>query len=169
MSQEWLDLPPQTFETAALWFDVPAELLGALAAEGRDPAGALHATEHACIGLLPLFALCDRNDIGGLSTARHPDTEQGQVFIYDAYPGGVGIAERGFAQLPELWQAALELIRSCPCRNGCPSCVQSPKCGNNNDPLDKAGAARLLELLLWNSVPRPSDLGRPGGAVMPPG
>jgi len=148
LSQEWLDLPAQSYETVGVWFDVPAEWAGRLAAQGYDFHGALHALEHACIAMLPLFALCDRADIGGLSTPRHPDTDRPQVFIYDAYPGGVGIAERGFEQLPALWQATLELIRTCPCEDGCPSCVQSPKCGNNNEPLDKEGAALVLERLL---------------------
>ena len=148
LSQEWLDLPAQSYETMAVWFDLPVEWAAWLATQRRDFHGALHALEHACIAMLPLFALCDRGDIGGLSTPRHPDTDRPQVFIYDAYPGGVGIAERGFEQLPALWQATLELIRTCPCEEGCPSCVQSPKCGNNNEPLDKAGAALLLERLL---------------------
>ncbi|MBC7223114.1 MAG: DEAD/DEAH box helicase [Anaerolineae bacterium] len=148
LSQEWLDLPPQSYTTMALWFDVPPEWGARLAAQGRDFHGALHALEHASIGMLPLLALCDRADIGGLSTPRHPDTDRPQIFLYDAFPGGVGIAERGFEELPALWQATLELVRTCPCEEGCPSCVQSPKCGNNNEPLDKEGAALLLEWLL---------------------
>jgi len=148
LSQEWLDLPPQSFTTMALWFDVPGEWMARLAAQGRDFHGALHALEHASIAMLPLLALCDRADLGGLSTPRHPDTDRPQVFIYDAFPGGVGIAERGFEELPTLWRTTLDLIRTCPCEDGCPSCVQSPKCGNNNEPLDKEGAALLLEWLL---------------------
>ena len=104
--------------------------------------------EHAAIGILPLFALCDRNDIGGVSTPLHPDTGRAQVFIYDAYPGGIGIAEKGFAIIKELWQAALNTVNECPCEEGCPSCIQSPKCGNNNKPLDKKAAQVLLEALL---------------------
>lgn len=148
LSQEWLDLPPQSYTTMALWFDMPPEWAARLAAQGRDFHGALHALEHASIAMLPLLALCDRADIGGLSTPRHPDTDRPQVFIYDAFPGGVGIAERGFEELLTLWRAALELVRTCPCEEGCPSCVQSPKCGNNNEPLDKEGAVLLLEWLL---------------------
>ncbi|MGQ9715581.1 MAG: DEAD/DEAH box helicase [Anaerolineae bacterium] len=157
LSQEWLDLPAQSFATVALWFDVPSEWMARLAVQGRDFHGALHALEHACIAMLPLLALCDRADIGGLSTPRHPDTDRPQVFIYDAFPGGVGIAERGFEDLPALWRATLDLIRTCPCEDGCPSCVQSPKCGNNNEPLDKEGAALLLEWLLAQegTAPRP--------------
>jgi DEAD/DEAH box helicase domain-containing protein len=104
--------------------------------------------EHAAIAILPMFALCDRNDIGGVSTPLHPDTGQPQVFIYDAYPGGIGIAEKGFDLVEELWQTTLKAITECPCEDGCPSCIQSPKCGNNNKPLDKKAAQVLLEGLL---------------------
>ncbi|MFC2072836.1 Zn-binding domain-containing protein, partial [Chloroflexota bacterium] len=104
--------------------------------------------EHAAIAILPLFALCDRNDIGGVSTPSHPDTGRAQIFIYDAYPGGIGIAEKGFDLVHELWQATLRTITECPCQEGCPSCIQSPKCGNNNKPLDKKAARILLEGLL---------------------
>jgi len=97
---------------------------------------------------VPLFAMCDRQDIGGLSTPVHPDTGKSQVFIYDAFPGGVGIAEKGFQLLPELWQATLRTIEECPCEAGCPSCIHSPKCGNNNEPLDKAAAVTILRALL---------------------
>ncbi len=143
-----LELPPQSFATHALWFDVPEALGREIGRHGGDFAGALHAVEHAAIGILPLFALCDRNDIGGVSTPAHPDTGLPQVFIYDAAPGGMGIAEKGFALLPELWRATLDAIQHCPCAAGCPSCVQSPKCGNNNQPLDKRGAALVLQRLL---------------------
>ena len=112
-----------------------------------DFAGGLHATEHASIALLPLFALCDRNDIGGLSTPTHPDTGNPQIFIYDAYPGGIGIAEKGYELIEELWQATMKAIAECPCTSGCPSCIQSPKCGNNNEPLDKRAAQVILEAL----------------------
>jgi DEAD/DEAH box helicase domain-containing protein len=95
--------------------------------------------------MLPLFALCDRNDIGGVSTPFHADTGKAQIFIYDAYPGGVGIAEKGFEMIEELWAATLEAIRECLCQEGCPSCIQSPKCGNNNEPLDKKAALILLQ------------------------
>jgi DEAD/DEAH box helicase domain-containing protein len=97
--------------------------------------------------VLPLFALCDRNDIGGVSTLSDTGTGVPQVYIYDAYPGGVGIAELGYEMVERLWLATLSLVRECPCLDGCPSCIQSPKCGNNNDPLDKGGAIALLEAL----------------------
>ncbi len=148
IGEEALDLPPITFPTIALWFDVPAEMAPKLAGAELDFAGGLHATEHAAIGILPLFALCDRNDIGGVSTPLHPDTGRAQVFIYDAYPGGIGIAEKGFAIIKELWQATLNAVNECPCEEGCPSCIQSPKCGNNNKPLDKKAAQMIMESLL---------------------
>ena len=148
VGEEPLDLPPQCFPTVALWFDLPPGAVVRLEESGMDFAGGLHAVEHAAIGILPLFALCDRNDIGGVSTTLHPDTGRAQVFIYDAYPGGIGIAEKGFDMIGELWQATLEAIKECPCQEGCPSCIQSPKCGNNNQPLDKEAARVLLEGLL---------------------
>ena len=148
IGEEPLDLPPQTFPTVALWFDLPPEVVAKLVESELDFAGGLHAAEHASIGILPLFALCDRNDIGGVSTSLHPDTGRAQVFIYDAYPGGIGIAEKGFDMIAELWQATLRAIAECPCQEGCPSCIQSPKCGNNNKPLDKKAAKVILEGLL---------------------
>jgi DEAD/DEAH box helicase domain-containing protein len=148
LGDEPLDMPALTFETRALWWDVPPEWGRRVSRRGWDFLGGLHALEHAAIGLLPLFAMCDRWDIGGLSTAVHPDTGQPQVFIYDGHPGGVGITEQGFALLGELWDAALETIKNCACDDGCPSCIQSPKCGNNNHPLDKRAAIWILEALL---------------------
>ena len=148
IGEEPLDLPPQAFRTIAFWFDMPSKIEHRLAQEGLDFAGGLHAAEHAAIAMLPLFALCDRNDIGGVSTPLHPDTNQAQIFIYDAHPGGVGIAEKGFELAKDLWRETLRLISECPCKEGCPSCVQSPKCGNNNQPLDKKAAQVILERLL---------------------
>jgi len=148
IGEEPLDLPPQTFATVALWFDLPDGVESRLEEAQLDYAGGLHAVEHAAIGILPLFAMCDRNDIGGVSTPLHPDTGRAQVFIYDAYPGGIGIAEKGFDIITELWQATFRTIVECPCQDGCPSCIQSPKCGNNNQPLDKQAARALLEELL---------------------
>ena len=104
--------------------------------------GALHATEHAQIAVLPLIAMCDRWDIGGLSTNYHPQTGVPTIFIYDGHPGGIGIARTAFQRFEELCRDALALIAECPCSDGCPSCVQSPKCGNLNEPLSKAGRAR---------------------------
>ena len=150
IGEEPLDLPPQRFPTIALWFDLPPKVVKRVDEDevGLDFAGGLHAVEHAAIGILPMFALCDRNDIGGVSTPLHPDTGRPQIFIYDAYPGGIGISERGFDLVEELWQTTLKAIEECPCEDGCPSCVQSPKCGNNNKPLDKKAAQILLEGLV---------------------
>jgi len=148
LGEEPLDLPPQRFRTIALWFDLPEAAVERIEKDQLDFAGGLHGAEHAAIGILPLFALCDRNDIGGLSTPLHPDTGRAQVFIYDAHPGGIGIAEKGYELIEDLWAATLRTVSECPCEDGCPSCVQSPKCGNNNKPLDKAAARVLLEGLL---------------------
>ncbi|MCJ7654621.1 MAG: DUF1998 domain-containing protein, partial [Dehalococcoidia bacterium] len=148
VGEEPLDLPPLRFLTQALWFDLPDMAVERVAEDGLDFAGGLHAVEHAAIAMLPLFALCDRNDIGGVSTPIHADTGKAQIFIYDAYPGGVGIAENGFEMVEKLWSATLGAIKECPCQEGCPSCIQSPKCGNNNEPLDKKAALILLQGLL---------------------
>ncbi|MDD2252055.1 MAG: DEAD/DEAH box helicase [Dehalococcoidales bacterium] len=144
-----LDLPDDIFTTVGLWFDLPRDVTAALSKEGLDLEGGLHATEHAAIGILPLFAMCDRNDIGGVSTALHMDTGKPQVFIYDAHPGGIGIAEKGYGIITQLWEATLKLVSSCRCEEGCPGCIQSPKCGNNNEPLDKKAAERILRMLLY--------------------
>ncbi|MTK28760.1 DEAD/DEAH box helicase [Nocardia seriolae] len=143
-----LDLPAQTLPTRAVYYTVTPELLARAGIDARHAAGALHAAEHAAIGMLPLVATCDRWDIGGVSMAEHADTGLPTVFVYDGHPGGAGFAERGFSRLRHWLQATLGAIRSCACASGCPSCVQSPKCGNGNNPLDKAGAARLLRAIL---------------------
>ncbi len=142
-----LNLPAQAYDTLAFWFDVPPEVSRQAMRRRGDLEGGLHAVEHATVGLLPLFAMCDRLDVDGVSTPRHADTGRAQVFVYDAYPGGVGIAEQGFALLPELLQVTAKTVRDCPCQDGCPSCIQSPHCGRNNDPLDKAAAALILGAL----------------------
>ena len=138
-----LDLPPSVFETEAVWYLPTARQLDGLE-QMPTLISTLHAAEHSMIALLPLWAMCDRWDIGGLSTNIHQDTGRPTVFIYDGHPGGVGIAERGFEQF-EGWVAdTVRLLEGCPCEHGCPSCVQSPKCGNLNEHLDKHGALTLL-------------------------
>ena len=142
-----LDLPETTFETEAIWYLPEPAMLDGLAAEPRL-LGSLHAAEHSMIALLPLWAMCDRWDIGGLSTNVHFQTGRPTIFIYDGHPGGVGIARRGFDQF-EGWVAdTARMLEGCPCERGCPSCVQSPKCGNLNEPLDKDGALTLLHRML---------------------
>ena len=147
IGDEPLDLPPQHFQTVALWFDIPPQAMDRIAEGQLDFAGGLHAVEHAAIAILPLFALCDRNDLGGVSTPFHPDTGKAQIFIYDAHPGGTGIAEKGFELIQDLWLETLKVTVECPCDEGCPSCIQSPKCGNNNQPLDKKAAQIILREL----------------------
>lgn len=143
-----LDLPPITLPTVAALYTVTEDGLTAAGLEPERWPGSLHAAEHAAIGLLPLVASCDRWDIGGLSTDLHPDTGLPSVFVYDGYPGGAGFAERGHAMLREWLTATSGAIDACECESGCPSCVQSPKCGNGNEPLDKAGAVVVLGIVL---------------------
>ncbi|NPA91686.1 MAG: DEAD/DEAH box helicase [Chloroflexi bacterium] len=148
LAVEDLDMPPTVFDTRGLWWVMPPEWEEEFREKGYDFAGSLHAAEHACIAMLPLFTMSDRWDIGGVSTIRHPDTDTPVIAIYDGFPGGAGITEKGFESVEELWRATLQLIETCPCENGCPSCIQSPKCGNNNQPLDKHGAIFLLRRLV---------------------
>ncbi|HEY2768531.1 MAG TPA: DEAD/DEAH box helicase [Solirubrobacteraceae bacterium] len=142
-----LDLPQSTFSTQALWYELDSDSLAQMIPL-EELLGALHATEHAQIAVLPLIAMCDRWDIGGLSTNLHPQTGGPTIFIYDGHPGGVGITRTAFLRFEELCRDAHRLIAECPCREGCPSCVQSPKCGNLNEPLSKLGARLLLAGML---------------------
>jgi DEAD/DEAH box helicase domain-containing protein len=143
-----LTLPPQTLLTRAVWWTISAGQREQLADRGVDLPGAAHAAEHAAIGLLPLFAACDRWDVGGVSADLHPATGQLTVFVYDGHDGGAGFAERGYQAARDWLSATADAIRSCECRSGCPSCIQSPKCGSGNEPLSKSGAVALLECLL---------------------
>lgn len=146
-----LDLPEQTFETTALWLTLPDELRQEVEAEGLDWAGGLHAAEHALIAMTPVYAMCDRWDVGGLSTPLHPDTGASTVFIYDGHPGGVGISETIAELFHPLARTTFELVRDCACDEGCPSCIYSPKCGNNNETLDKSAARMILRALAERS------------------
>jgi DEAD/DEAH box helicase domain-containing protein len=143
-----LDLPPRHLRTRAVWWTVTPGQVATAGLGWGDLPGSAHAAEHASIGLLPLFATCDRWDIGGVSTALHPDTGLPTVFVYDGHAGGAGFAERGYSSAAAWLRATRDAIASCECAAGCPSCVQSPKCGNGNNPLDKAGAVALLDVLL---------------------
>ena len=143
-----LELPPSTLQTRAFWYTVSEVVLDAARIDPTVVPGALHAAEHAGIGILPLFAICDRWDVGGVSMPFQADTGQPSIFIYDGYPGGIGIAEMGFANGRRHLEATRAVVERCRCSRGCPSCVQSPKCGNGNEPLDKAAAVALLRTIL---------------------
>ena len=142
-----LDLPASDFETVAIWYALPDSLAAQIHEAGLDWPGGLHAAEHAMIAMTPIHAMCDRWDIGGLSMPYHPDTERATIFIYDGYAGGIGIAEKAFQLFDQLTSTTLELVRDCECESGCPSCIYSPKCGNNNEPLDKKAAEIILASL----------------------
>ncbi|HEX7134577.1 MAG TPA: DEAD/DEAH box helicase [Iamia sp.] len=168
-----VDLPPSRLVTRAFWYAIPT---GLLRRAGLAPAtwpGTLHAAEHTAIGMLPLFTICDRWDVGGVSTPWCTDLASPAVFIYDGYPGGAGIAELGYDAAHRHLAATLETLRRCPCATGCPSCVQSPKCGNLNEPLDKAGAIALLEALRLpvadetSGASAPEVSARPGSSAQP--
>ncbi|HYI62580.1 MAG TPA: DEAD/DEAH box helicase [Acidimicrobiales bacterium] len=139
-----LELPPSRLVTRAFWYAFDVGLLRRAGLPTSAWPGTLHAAEHCAIGMLPLFTICDRWDVGGVSTPWSPDVGGPAVFVYDGYPGGAGIAELGYQAAHRHLAATLETLRRCPCTSGCPSCVQSPKCGNLNEPLDKAGAIALL-------------------------
>ncbi|WP_302081783.1 DEAD/DEAH box helicase [Salinibaculum rarum] len=152
LGERSLDLPETTLETRALYYTLPTELHSKLAERG-DFAGGIHAAEHAMIATLPFRVLCDRRDIGGLSTPLHPHTDRSTIFIYDGYPGGVGLARQGYEDIDDLAATTLDLVSACDCADGCPACVQSPHCGNANDPLDKGVARALLTALVEGHLP----------------
>jgi DEAD/DEAH box helicase domain-containing protein len=151
LGEQSLDVPETTLETRALYYALPADLERDLRGRG-DFAGGIHAAEHAMIATFPLSFLCDRRDIGGLSTPLHPHTDRSTVFIYDGHPGGVGLAHSGYETIDDLAATTLDLVASCDCTGGCPACIQSPHCGNANDPLDKRVASTLLRALSTGRV-----------------
>lgn len=142
-----LELPPMVFETEGMWFVIPLSLRGEIQSKYPDFPGAIHAVEHAAIGVFPLLVMADRNDLGGLSTSFHPQTGGCAIFIYDGIPGGAGLCREAFGQAGPLLDYAYDAISGCACKTGCPSCVHSPKCGSGNHPIDKNAAAFLLERL----------------------
>lgn len=143
-----LELPPQSFETMGFWIEIEPVIRAWIERKGLHFMGGIHAIEHGAIGIFPLFALCDRNDIGGICYPHHPQVNKSAVFIYDGYPGGVGLAQRGFDIVLELLEKTLDLLKTCACEEGCPSCIHSPKCGSGNKPLDKEAAILILECLV---------------------
>ncbi len=163
-----LDLPERTLSTRAVWWTMTPDALAEAGVAEPDVPGAAHAAEHAAIGMLPLLATCDRWDIGGVSTASHPDTGLPTIMVYDGHPGGAGFAARAHERIAEWLRMTRETIASCGCAGqGCPSCVVSPKCGNGNDPLDARGAVALLDLLLGSLPPTVCEDLQPGGAGTP--
>jgi DEAD/DEAH box helicase domain-containing protein len=164
---EMLQLPPLTFRTKAFWFVLPPDAEQCIIDAGLDLAGGLHGTEHAIIALMPLHVMCDRWDIGGLSSPQFGDSGEPTIFVYDAFEGGIGLAEKAFGILPELFFTSHELVRDCPCETGCPSCIYSPKCGNDNQPLDKEGTVLILAELAQPEEKREyaGREGKPGKAI----
>jgi len=148
ISEYPLELPSRIFETKGLWFDINDEIKKDVLKSGLDFNGSIHALEHLLIGVFPLIAICDRRDLGGLSHPIHPDTDKPTIFIYDAYPGGIGFSKKGFDYIEKLFSYGYDVIKNCKCEEGCPSCIYSPKCGNKNKPLDKKGAILILEKIL---------------------
>jgi len=166
LASEALALPPRSIDTTGIWLEIPDEVPAALRADGLHPMGGLYAIEHTALSLFPLFALCDRHDVGGITTLAHPQVGRAAIFLYDGQPGGLGLATGLFDRVEALLEAALDRIRDCGCDEGCPACVHSPKCGNGNRPIDKAAALRALSLLLGHEpLPR---LARPIPVDEPP-
>ena len=143
-----LHLPPLNFPSVGFWFTIPSSIKSHISGQGLDFAGGIHAIEHAMIAISPLLAICDPRDLGGVSTELHPDTKEPTIFVYDGYKGGIGLSEKLYSLLNELYETTLNLIQDCKCKEGCPSCIYSSKCGNNNEPLDKQAAIVLLKEIL---------------------
>ena len=156
LSAHRLNLPPQVFETVGLWIEVDSEVKSLVWDRRLDLMGGLHAVEHATINLFPLFVMCDREDVGGISTEMHPQVGAGAIFIYDGYPGGIGLAQRAYQVIDRILTASKGLVEDCKCNKGCPSCIQSPKCGSNNRPLDKRAAILILGSLLNKKSQQPT-------------
>ena len=152
ISMEQLDLPPLIFETEGLWLEIPEKVQKRIEGEQYHFMGGIHALEHGMISIFPLLVLCDRNDIGGIAHPFHEQLSKAAVFIYDGYPGGVGLARKAFEKIGELLQLTQKAIGDCPCEIGCPSCVHSPKCGSGNRPIDKPAALKILAALLQNKT-----------------
>ena len=160
-----LDLPEQTFETEGLWLEIPERSQKEMEDRHLHFMGAIHALEHAMISMFPLLVLCDRNDIGGISCPTHEQTNTATVFIYDGHPGGIGLSREAYAKFDQLVSRTAQTIRSCPCKNGCPSCVHSPKCGSGNRPIDKMACLHLLDLLYHSKYSLPERKETAGTAV----
>ncbi|MBW2634118.1 MAG: DUF1998 domain-containing protein, partial [Deltaproteobacteria bacterium] len=152
-----LDLPEQTFETEGMWFKIPLRVQHATEAAYLHFMGGIHAIEHAAIGMFPLLVMADRNDLGGISIPLHPQISCAAVFIYDGVPGGAGLSRQAFSRARSLLTVTLNAIQGCPCNNGCPSCVHSPKCGSGNRPIDKAAAKYILERIREHGVRQIQD------------
>jgi DEAD/DEAH box helicase domain-containing protein len=168
ISSHPLDLPPMVYETVGLWWEIPEAVREGATRAAFHFMGSIHASEHAAISLFPLLAICDRGDIGGISYPAHPQTGGSAVFIYDGYPGGIGLAAQGFERVETLLGRTRDLVASCPCEQGCPSCIHSPKCGSGNHPLDKAGARYVLEELANpTEARRECGTARPVAAIRP--
>jgi DEAD/DEAH box helicase domain-containing protein len=171
-----LDLPPLHFETVGIWIEIPDKVKDAIQKAGLHFMGGIHAMEHAAISMFPLFALCDRDDIGGISTPEHEQVCRAAVFIYDGHPGGVGLSHRAFEVIEELLEKTRLLVEKCPCEAGCPSCIHSPKCGSGNKPLDKKACLATLEcllhpdkaFLLTKAEPKPKITERPPRPIIFP-
>ncbi|MBW1714069.1 MAG: DUF1998 domain-containing protein, partial [Deltaproteobacteria bacterium] len=166
LSVHSLELPPQTFETVGLWIEIEPEIKDLVVAERGHFMGGIHALEHAAIAMFPLLALCDRNDVGGIAYPLHPQVGRAAVFIYDGYPGGVGLAKTGFERIEELLAKARQMVADCECEEGCPSCIHSPKCGAGNKPLDKAACLVTLETLLGQRAWARADKEQEQGIVL---
>lgn len=141
---EPIDLPPLNFKTEGTWIEIPSDVIEEVEGKGPDPDGGLHAVEHAMIAMTPFHSMCDRWDVGGVSSPYLPDAESPAVFIYDSYEGGIGISEKCHSLIHDLLKTTYNLIENCDCEDGCPSCIYSPKCGSENEPLDKQAAIEIL-------------------------